>query len=195
MRDALNQLTGDYHIVCPSLDWARTLSTSPNRKVYNYILNYRLSNINWPAWAGVLHGYEIELMFGVPLRYRKDHDEDPYNEADRRHSALMVKYWLNFIHFGDPNRDFMSQNDRNRYIHNTDGLEYLSYKLPSWRSAAENDAIHLYINDMKYLSLEWTFLFFFETSKKETKNFKTVPQLFPPKKRPHPTSPLTYLQS
>ena len=118
-------------------------------------------------------------MFGVPLRYRKDHDEDPYNEADRRHSALMVKYWLNFIHFGDPNRDFMSQNDRNRYIHNTDGLEYLSYKLPSWRSAAENDAIHLYINDMKYLSLEWSFFLFREFKERNEKSYNCTTAFSP----------------
>ena len=63
----------------------------------------------------------------------------------------MVKYWLNFIHNSDPNVDFMTETDLNRYSGNEDGMEYLSYKLPEWKSASVGDGWHLYISDMSLL--------------------------------------------
>ena len=64
------------------------MSSESSRNVYNYILDYRISNIGWPDWAGVMHGYEIEFMFGLPLQYYKRPEKDIYNDADRRYRAF-----------------------------------------------------------------------------------------------------------
>lgn len=146
LRDALNMLTGDYHLVCPALDWARDFSRNKNSKMFSYLLDYRLSNIAWPDWAGVLHGYEIELMFGVPLRSDK---QKLYNKKDRQYSAIMLKYWLNFIHNGDVNVDFMSPRGDHAEYYKINGLEFLTYKLPKWPKIDNDNLSHLKIADMK----------------------------------------------
>merc|ERR1719220_2111298 len=107
------------------------------------------TRVAWPEWAGVMHGYEIELMFGIPLRARRTNQDDDYTEADRRYSAIMVKYWLNFIHHGDPNVSFMKQQDESRYLQKTDGSEYLSFRLPQWAASSANDCVHILFGNLK----------------------------------------------
>ena len=42
-----------------------------------------------------MHGYEIELVFGLPFLY-----PDEYNAVDRNVSRRMVRAWLNFAKHG-----------------------------------------------------------------------------------------------
>ena len=148
-RDAFNHIVGDYHIVCPSSTLISILQGAV-RKSFSYILDYRISNIGWPEWAGVMHGYEIELAFGIPMARFKG--RNPYSNNDRKMASVMLKYWANFAHTGNPNKGFKDYR-MNKYkmrkgfckinqlllvFHsqfsgNTDGSQYLSVELPSWK--------------------------------------------------------------
>ena len=89
LRDALNNMVGDFHIVCPNIEFSQIVNTGPAANVYNYVLDYRISNIGWPEWAGVMHGYEIELAFGLPLGAREG---KIYANEDRRYAAFLMRY-------------------------------------------------------------------------------------------------------
>jgi len=36
--------------------------------VYLYLFDHQASNLAWPEWMGVIHGYEIEFVFGLLLQ-------------------------------------------------------------------------------------------------------------------------------
>ncbi|XP_078493316.1 acetylcholinesterase [Ciona intestinalis] len=102
-RDGVNEIVGDFHVVCPTVLLSKRHSrTFPNNNVYLYHLSYRLSNNPWPMWMGVMHGYEIELMFGTPW-FGTSQFTSGYNDVDRSVSRRMVHYWTNFAKFGNPN--------------------------------------------------------------------------------------------
>lgn len=50
----------------------------------------------WPEWAGVMHGYEIEFVFGVPIY----NTTAPYTDQERIFSEKVMKYWTNFAIYG-----------------------------------------------------------------------------------------------
>lgn len=67
--------------------------------VYVYLFDHRASNIVWPEWMGVIHGYEIEFVFGLPLEKRLN-----YTQEEEKLSRRMMKYWANFARTGWDNR-------------------------------------------------------------------------------------------
>ncbi|KAJ8338250.1 hypothetical protein SKAU_G00372160 [Synaphobranchus kaupii] len=66
--------------------------------VYLYLFDHRASNLAWPEWMGVIHGYEIEFVFGLPLEKRLN-----YTAEEEKLSRRMMKYWANFARTGNPN--------------------------------------------------------------------------------------------
>lgn len=99
-KDAMDQIISDFHIICPTIRLAKLQSDC--RNVFLYHFDYRISSNPWPEWLGVMHGYEIELAFGVPL-YTNSHFTEPYNDKDKEVAKRMVKYWTNFAKYGNPN--------------------------------------------------------------------------------------------
>nr|XP_029508098.1 acetylcholinesterase-like [Oncorhynchus nerka] len=50
---------------------------------------------------GVIHGYEIEFVFGMPLEKRLN-----YTAEEEKLSRRMMRYWANFARTGNPNINF-----------------------------------------------------------------------------------------
>ncbi|CAK8684275.1 unnamed protein product [Clavelina lepadiformis] len=100
-RDALNAIVDHFHILCPIIRLSK-LHSQIAKNVFMYHLSYRLSTNPWPQWADVMHGYEIELVFGLPMMGHSP-NLNIYDDKDRQVSHRLVHYWTNFAKFGDPN--------------------------------------------------------------------------------------------
>lgn len=93
-RDALNHVVGDHFFTCPLLDFVRTFAGFGN-KAFVYYFGHRSSRNPWPRWMGVMHGYEIEFVFGLPLNLSLG-----YTEEEEALSRKMMKHWANFAKTG-----------------------------------------------------------------------------------------------
>ena len=93
-RDILDDLLGDLEFVCPTNDFAHSYSENGN-KVYMYNFRQRSSINSWPKWMGVMHGYEIEYVFGDPMEPSKG-----YENHEKQFSLNVMKYWTNFAKYG-----------------------------------------------------------------------------------------------
>ncbi|XP_064409063.1 acetylcholinesterase-like isoform X1 [Latimeria chalumnae] len=96
-RAAMDNIVGDHNIVCPLMYFAQKFAEHGN-KVYTYYFDHRASNLDWPEWMGVIHGYEIEFVFGLPLEKRLNYTAD-----EEMLSRKMMRYWSNFARRGNPN--------------------------------------------------------------------------------------------
>ena len=68
---------------------------------YAYLLESIISSNVWPKWMGVMHGYEVEYVFGIPLMQDKrsrtnEHGDPLYSPEDVVLAERMVQYWTNF---------------------------------------------------------------------------------------------------
>ncbi|XP_035289075.1 acetylcholinesterase-like isoform X1 [Anguilla anguilla] len=118
-RDAMDGIVGDHNVICPLQHFARSYAQSHAQAggaggagagrgdsaegnspggVYLYLFDHRASNLPWPEWMGVIHGYEIEFVFGLPLERRLN-----YTAQEEQLSRRMMRYWANFARTGDPN--------------------------------------------------------------------------------------------
>jgi carboxylesterase type B len=59
-------MLGDLHFTCGVVELALAASNH-GVPTYYYMFSHRASEQSWPAWMGVLHGYEIPFIFGEPL--------------------------------------------------------------------------------------------------------------------------------
>ncbi|XP_052784797.1 acetylcholinesterase-like isoform X2 [Mya arenaria] len=94
----LDHAVGDFHFICPTVDFA-LLATNAGNNVFYYVYEHRSSVHPWPEWMGVLHGDEINFVFGEPENRTKG-----YTHEEIQFSKKMMRYWTNFAKTGDPNR-------------------------------------------------------------------------------------------
>ncbi|KAM4742246.1 acetylcholinesterase-like [Anableps anableps] len=98
-RDSLGSLVGDQLFVCPILDFAYRYSQGGG-KTFLYFFDH-VSSINpWPSWMGVMHGYEIEFVFGMPLSTSLG-----YTKNEQNMTKKFMKHWANFARTGNPGLD------------------------------------------------------------------------------------------
>ena len=64
--------------------------------MFYYYFTHRASAQTWPEWMGVLHGYEINFVFGEPLN-ELDYS---YTAAEKELSRRFMRYWANFARTG-----------------------------------------------------------------------------------------------
>ncbi|VDN07500.1 unnamed protein product [Thelazia callipaeda] len=96
--EQINQMVGDYFFTCDSI-WLTDHMKTANGKIYVYYFDQQSSANPWPSWAGVMHGYEIEFVFGVPLY----NSTAGYTKLEQIFSKRVLKYWTNFAKYGEPN--------------------------------------------------------------------------------------------
>ncbi|KAK9512929.1 hypothetical protein O3M35_001234 [Rhynocoris fuscipes] len=96
-RDALDKMVGDYQFTCNVNEFAHTYAESGNN-VYMYLFTHRSVNNPWPSWTGVMHGDEINYIFGEPLDPAKN-----YQPQEIELSKRMMNFWANFAKTGNPN--------------------------------------------------------------------------------------------
>ncbi|XP_040205233.1 cholinesterase [Rana temporaria] len=105
-RDAMDDIVGDYNFICPLLEFTNRNSELGN-KAYLYFFSHRSSKMAWPSWMGVMHGYEIEFVFGIPMYRRLN-----YTKEEEILSRNIMRYWANFAKTGNPNG---AQSQENRW--------------------------------------------------------------------------------
>uniref|UniRef100_A0A914WY70 Carboxylic ester hydrolase n=1 Tax=Plectus sambesii TaxID=2011161 RepID=A0A914WY70_9BILA len=97
--EQINQMIGDYFFTCDSI-WLSDLFAQNDYpgNVFIYYFDQPSSANPWPKWTGVMHAYEIEFAFGVPL-YNTTAN---YTSNERSLSRKMVQYWSSFAKTGRP---------------------------------------------------------------------------------------------
>ncbi|CAK5121033.1 unnamed protein product [Meloidogyne enterolobii] len=85
-RDGVARFLGDY-------------SDELYGSVYSFYFTRRSSANPWPQWMGAMHGYEIEYVFGLPLR--SPHLYDPSElELEISFSTKIMEFWGHFARTG-----------------------------------------------------------------------------------------------
>ncbi|XP_071352795.1 acetylcholinesterase-like [Trachinotus anak] len=98
-RDLLGSLFGDQQFVCPVTEFAQRYSQHGG-KTFLYLFDHRSSINPWPIWMGVMHGYEIEFVFGMPLNASLGYTKNEVNMTKK-----IMKHWANFARTGNPGID------------------------------------------------------------------------------------------
>lgn len=93
-RDLLSKIVGDYFFTCSVLNTA-DLFTNHGSVLYMYYFTERSTINPWPKWMGVMHGYEIEYIFGLPLKKPQE-----YTPQEIAFSRNIIQYWVNFAKNG-----------------------------------------------------------------------------------------------
>jgi carboxylesterase type B len=97
LADHVNQMVGDYFFTCDSIWLADQMDDAPG-KVFIYYFDQPSSANPWPEWTGVMHGYEIEYVFGVPIY----NTTAGYTSREKTLSHKMIQYWSTFAKDGVP---------------------------------------------------------------------------------------------
>ncbi|XP_054884015.1 acetylcholinesterase-like isoform X5 [Poeciliopsis prolifica] len=95
-RDEMAKMVGDVLFNCPLMAFA-TKYAEHGGKTFFYFFDHVSSKNPWPKWAGVMHGYEIEFVFGLPLNTSLKYSEDEVTI-----SKTVMKHFADFARNGNP---------------------------------------------------------------------------------------------
>uniref|UniRef100_A0A183CQB9 COesterase domain-containing protein n=1 Tax=Globodera pallida TaxID=36090 RepID=A0A183CQB9_GLOPA len=126
--DSLDKMLGDFLFTCNVNEFALAHSEH-GASTYYYMFSHRDSQQTWPAWmGGVLHGYEINFIFGEPYN-RKQFN---YSREERELSSRFMRYWANFARTGDPNRNQDGSYTADTWpTYNAKSMEYMNLSVES----------------------------------------------------------------
>ncbi|KHJ77603.1 hypothetical protein OESDEN_22777, partial [Oesophagostomum dentatum] len=98
--EQVNQMVGDYFFTCDSIWLAAKIPRHRPKagRVYVYYFDQPSSANPWPKWTGVMHGYEIEYVFGVPIY----NETAGYTKREQILSEKIIQYWSSFATTGVP---------------------------------------------------------------------------------------------
>ncbi|XP_021164370.2 LOW QUALITY PROTEIN: acetylcholinesterase [Fundulus heteroclitus] len=134
-RDSLGSLVGDQLFCCPVLDFAHRYSQGGG-KTFLYFFDHMSSTNPWPDWMGVMHAYEIEFIFGMPLNATLEYTKNELNMTKK-----FMKHWANFARTGNPGLDGVAwpqfTSERQEYI-------TLNYNHPEQKSMMRAKECHLW---------------------------------------------------
>ncbi|VDD76841.1 unnamed protein product [Mesocestoides corti] len=97
----LDDLSGEMDFVCGTQLFAKLLAAIAGAKVQYYNFMHKTVGSQFPAWAGAMHGYEIEYVFGMPFSSEFQQNFYNFTEEERNLSATMMRYWANFARSGN----------------------------------------------------------------------------------------------
>lgn len=95
-RDHMMAMVGDYFFTCPINAFAQ-LMANRDVEVYYYLFGHRSSNNPWGKWMGVLHGDEVEYVFGRPLNQKLG-----FTPEESQLSSRIMKHLVTFARTGNP---------------------------------------------------------------------------------------------
>uniref|UniRef100_A0A3B3UY59 Carboxylic ester hydrolase n=2 Tax=Poecilia latipinna TaxID=48699 RepID=A0A3B3UY59_9TELE len=95
-RDELAKMAGDSLFDCPVLNFA-TRYAERGGKTFFYFFDHVSSKNPWPKWAGAMHGYEIEFVFGMPLNPVLKYQQDEITLANKT-----MQHYGDFARTGNP---------------------------------------------------------------------------------------------
>nr|CDS26691.1 BC026374 protein (S09 family) [Hymenolepis microstoma] len=101
----LDDLTGELDFVCSTLLLARLLSNIPNSKVQYFNFMHKTNGSQLPPWTGLMHGYEVEYVFGMPFSKPFTSQYYQFTQAESELSKRVMKYWANFARTGQASLD------------------------------------------------------------------------------------------
>lgn len=93
-RDIVGEILGDAIFVCPMNKFGAKMAEQ-GKRVYYYRFMHRSKGTPWAPWMGVMHGAEIEYMFGRAIVNKAD-----YMSEEHELSMRMMDHWANFVHRG-----------------------------------------------------------------------------------------------
>ena len=88
--DMIDAASGDSLFKCSVVDFAREY-TQAGGQVYLYSFEENFSSNPWSDWMGVPHGYEIEAMFGNPLREGSNNTQE-----EKELTKVVMDLWAKF---------------------------------------------------------------------------------------------------
>mmetsp|Transcript_2294 Transcript_2294/g.2641 ORF Transcript_2294/g.2641 Transcript_2294/m.2641 type:complete len:659 (-) Transcript_2294:86-2062(-) len=112
---AFAQFQGDFLMNCPSRDFAETISSMVDGKIYNYLFGYLSvydyaktsgllddADITDPNWTSHGHGAELIFVFGNPTSVGSTSPPPPFTDKDKSLSKEIMSRWANFARSGNP---------------------------------------------------------------------------------------------
>lgn len=125
---AAADLLGDLLLLCPTLRFAKGLSSGQNASVHAFLFSHQLSFVGWPEWTRPTHADDIFFTLGSAL----SQDVKP-TEADVKATENLINVISTFSRTGVPRvingTNWPKFNEDEQYLHIREGPEVLGRHL------------------------------------------------------------------